>query len=116
MHQKPRRATLCKLLTLVLLLTASSITSAACYVYYCSAPIQTLYVQDNGAYIQFSGDLSGLTNCTPLGGTYIYLPKSNPNYASIYATLLAARVAEQSISIRTIDGSNSCQLSYITFP
>ena len=88
----------------------------ACAYYYCSDTIGVLYVDANGAYISPTNGVTGLTNCTPLSGVYLTLPKSDPNYSSYYAALLAARLTGQSLTIRTLDGSNGCNVGYITIP
>jgi hypothetical protein len=97
-------------------LTATFTASAACFGYYCQAQIQMLYVDNNGVYIRLVGDLAGLTNCTPEGAIYLTLPKTNNNYTTYYATLLAAYMAKEPITIRATDASVGCTVFYVTLP
>jgi hypothetical protein len=94
----------------------SAVANAACYAYYCNAQILTMIVTDTGVLIRLHGDAVGLTNCTPEQGYYLTLPKSNPNYASYYAALLAAYHTKDSVTLRPVDGSTGCLISYIAIP
>jgi hypothetical protein len=62
------------------------------------------------------GDTVGLTSRTPYSQSFFTLAKSNTNYASHYATLLAAYLAKESVTIRPVDASVGCVVSYIAVP
>lgn len=95
---------------------ASQMSFAACTSASCSDTIGTFYVTSGALYIRPTAGLAGLTNCTPLSGGYVTIPKTDPNYSSYYALLLAADLAGQSIAMRTTDSSSPCTVSYITLP
>jgi hypothetical protein len=111
-----RRRALQHLVAFATLLGFSGGVFAACTTYYCQGTISLLYVTDTGAYVQLSGGLTGLTNCTPESGVYLTLPKTNGNYSSLYALLLLAKAQGSIITIRTNDGSAGCTVAYITTP
>ena len=104
-----------KLLLTFLVSTLATGAAFACTSASCSDTIGVLYVQDGVVYISPTHGLSGLTNCTPVSGTYISLPTTDTNYSSFYALLLAAKLTTQSITIRTNSGAN-CTISYVTDP
>lgn len=86
---------------------------ASCSAAGCSDTVGQFYVSDAGLYLQLTHGLSGLTNCTPLSGGYLTVPKSDTNYNSFYALALSAALTGQSIFFRTTDGSSGCTVSYI---
>jgi hypothetical protein len=89
---------------------------AQCNGYYCQGVIQSMTVADTAVYIQLVGGLSGLTNCTPYSQSYVTLPRDNPVFKDYYATLLAAYLAKQSVTLRPLDSSANCSLAYIALP
>jgi hypothetical protein len=85
--------------------------------YFCKAPIQDMTMTDSAVYIRLVGGTTGLTNCTPYSSSYFTLPRTNnPNFAGYYATLLAAYMGKESVTIRPVDGSTGCTVSYIALP
>ena len=103
-------------LSLASTLLFSFAANAQCYGYYCSAVIQSLTVADTAVYIQLTGGLSGLTNCTPYSSSYMTLPKDNPGFKDYYAALLGAYLSKQSVTLRPIDSSGNCSIAYIALP
>ena len=103
-----------RLAALVTSLGIGSSAFGACNANYCQATISLLYVDAGAVYIQMTGGLSGLTNCTPDSGVYLTLPKTNANYSSLFALLLLSKAQGSSIMIRTNDGSSGCTVAYIT--
>lgn len=95
---------------------ASPAVMAQCFGYYCSGVIQSMTITSDVVYVRLFGDLAGLTNCTPYSQVYLTLPKSDPNYSSYYATLLAAYMAKESVTLRPIDSSPNCTISYAAVP
>jgi hypothetical protein len=91
-----------------------SVAHASCTPESCYAAIQKLYLNNSGIYIQLEGGYVGLTNCTLYSGVYMTLPTSNPNYNSYYAALLAKQITKEPVTIRTVDASTNCAVSYIT--
>jgi hypothetical protein len=111
-HKKARTRVLIAAMASVV----STAAGAVCAPIMCSGIVQTMTVSETHVYIRLAGDTVGLTNCTPYSGNYFTLPKSNVNYASYYATLLAAYMAKEQVSLRSIDGSTGCTISYIAVP
>jgi len=86
----------------------------------CSAPgcydvyIDELYTEAlGGVWIRTSGD-ERLAGCVPDSDVYLRLPASAVGFRDIYATLLAAQLAEKRVSIRINPGSNPCTVAYVT--
>jgi hypothetical protein len=102
--------------TIAILALLPPVASSACYGYYCSATIQDMSITNDAVYIRLTGGASGLTNCTPYQNDYITLPKSNTNYNSYYAALIAAYLGKASVTLRPINGSPNCSLSYMAVP
>ena len=74
-----------------------------------------LYVTKNETYVSTTGDETALEACTPIGGQYIRLRKSNPNYKAMHHTLLEAQVAKKDVIVRAYpDSSNACTVIYVT--
>jgi hypothetical protein len=89
---------------------------AECFGYYCSGVIQAMTVTDGAVHIMLVGGTTGLTNCTPYSQSYFTLLKSNINYESYYATLLAAYMAKESVTLRPVDSSPNCTVAYMGVP
>ena len=76
--------------------------------------ITLLYVDPNAAYIQVSGNMN-LLPCTPAGGL-IKLPANTvANFKAMYATLLAAQMADRLVNVR-VENLTDCQIAYVTVP
>lgn len=96
---------------------ATGVAQADCsHGYFCQGVIQTMTVVDDAVYISLVGGTTGLTNCTPYSSIYFTLPRSNPNYQAHYATLLAAYMAKESVTLRPVDSSSGCTIAYIAAP
>ena len=85
---------------------------ASCTTNACTDSIAMFYVDSTGLWMQLTAGLSGLTNCTPNSGTFLYLPKTDPNFAAHYAFLLSVKMTAQTIFIRTNDGTSPCTVAY----
>jgi hypothetical protein len=97
-------------------LTMTAARAACTAGYYCSGVIETMTVADDVVYVKLVGGTTGLTNCTPVPGSYFTLPRSNPNYNSYYAMLVAAYMAKESVLLRPVEASPNCTISYIAVP
>jgi len=97
-------------------LMSATAANAACNGYYCQDTIAQLSITDTSVYILLTNGVSGLTNCTPYSSSWITLPKTNANYASMYAALLAARLSGETVTLRPLDASPNCSLQYMTVP
>lgn len=76
--------------------------------------LQTFGSNTYPIYVYMDVDFSGL-NCTPAsGGTAITLPTDQPNFRTVYATLLTALVAQRPVIARINEGTVDCQISYVT--
>jgi hypothetical protein len=84
--------------------------------YFCTGVIETMTITDDSVFIRLVGGTAGLTNCTPYAQSYFSLPKSNVNYASYYSVLLAAYMAKESVTLRPVDSSTNCTISYVAVP
>lgn len=65
-----------------------------------------------GAWVKTSGDET-FANCTANSGVFLRLDVT-AGYKEIYATLLAAQLADKRVSIRIAEGSNPCTITYVT--
>src|SRR5688572_22829663 len=94
-------------------LAVSSIASAECQGSACSS----VYVEEvypevaGGAWIRTSGTETSL-NCTADSGQFLRLPAGS-GFQAVYATLLAAQLANKKVTIRTADGSNPCTIVWV---
>lgn len=98
-----------------LVLTISLSAQAECASYGCpNVYVEQLYVNaDYHIYIQTSGTET-LANCTPKENIFFVLPLGVANYSQIYATLLAAQLADKRVTIRITEGTNPCSIAYVT--
>ncbi len=87
---------------------------ATCTTNSCTDTISLIYLTDNGVYVQLTSGLSGLTNCTPLSGIYLTVPKTDSNFSAYYATILSARITNQALTLRLTDNSTPCAVTYLT--
>jgi hypothetical protein len=86
---------------------------AACGGYYCTDTISQLTADSDGTWVLLTAGLAGLTNCTPNSGIFLRFLKTGNNYAAQHAILLAAKLADRTVTIRTVDGSNPCVAAYV---
>jgi hypothetical protein len=95
-------------------LLVSTIASAECNASRCDAVyVEELYPEAaGGARVRTSGNES-LANCTADSGVYLRLD-AGPGFQTIYATLLAAQVSDNKVSICIVEGSNPCRIAYVT--
>lgn len=97
------------------LLLSASYANADCGGKRCSKVyVDLLYVRAYGdVSIATSGTETSL-NCTPGSDVYLRLHKSDSSSDFIYSALLAAQMANKKVTIRIVEGSPDCQISYIT--
>lgn len=76
--------------------------------------IQRLFVSNSAGYVSIdtTGDEEGLDNCTPTA--YLQLPMSGPRSKEVYSLLLSSFMADKKLRLRMVDGSNPCQVLYVT--
>jgi hypothetical protein len=84
-----------------------------------------LYVDSTGTYIETSGNemlLSGsaATSCAPDSNIFLWLDRTHANYQVIMSTMISAKLANASVSIRvgrdTRAGmANRCMVLYFRF-
>ena len=77
--------------------------------------VEQLYINGtaSGFYIRTSGN-ELLANCTPESGVYLYVPNGLPQMKELYATFLAAQLADKRVNIRVDEGTNPCTVAYVT--
>jgi hypothetical protein len=74
--------------------------------------IELLYVDRTDAYLKVSGNMTALP-CV-LTGNLIRLV-SGSNFNSIYATLLAAHLADRAVNVR-MASTDECTIAYVSLP
>lgn len=93
-----------------------------CAAYSCSAVSvsQLVMTSTGGFYVATSGN-EQLSACTPNSGVFLYMPPdlpppgAVPNFKAIYATLLAAQLANKLVTIDMSPSiSSPCTISYVT--
>jgi hypothetical protein len=97
----------------LLVMAAVGAAFASCQSNNCADTLSQIYLNDTTVMFKLTSGLAGLTNCTPLSGGYLTVPKSNANYTSYYALLLSASLTNQTITVRTTDSTNPCTVSYL---
>jgi hypothetical protein len=87
---------------------------ADCYTDRCtSVYVDELYVEATGGlWLQTSGTESSLT-CAVNSGVWLRLEPTAAGFKYIYGTLLAAQLAERTVTVRIDSGSNPCSISYV---
>jgi hypothetical protein len=102
------------LTTGLLLASATHVAGAECSAASCdNARILQLYTRADGdVYVQLSGTISNL-NCTLVSGGFVTLESTASRFKEIYANLLAAHLADRSLSVRINTGSSGCTIAYI---
>lgn len=80
-----------------------------------SVTVDRIYLNAEGNHlIGTSGDESKL-NCTAAGGL-LTLDSNRSNKRDMLALLMLSQVTKQSLSIRLIDNSSNCEITYISSP
>lgn len=77
--------------------------------------VDRIYINDSGRVrIGTSGD-EKLLSCTPSGGKYIWIPKSE-NESLIVSSFMVAQATGRSVMVRVKDTSeySDCELNYMT--
>lgn len=91
-----------------------SLAFADCSTIRCTGLIERLYFTADGRLlIATDGDELAL-NCTAPGDVYITMTSESPVFNAQYAMLLTAQSLGQEIGLRIVEGSDNCELSYIT--
>jgi hypothetical protein len=112
--RRPRRG-LVPILLAMLVPGLGGIAHAECGASGCwGVYVEELYPEaQGGAWIRTSGN-ELLANCTADSGVYLRLSGTTPGYKEIYATLLAAQLADKRVNVRVNEGSNPCSIAYVT--
>jgi hypothetical protein len=80
----------------------------------CISTVSDIYANADGAiYIGTPLD-EKLANCTPVSGVYFTLNPNSGNAKEMYASILAAYMANIKIMLRIKEGHGSCELQYVT--
>lgn len=83
---------------------------AGCYDVY----IEELYPEaTGGVWIQTSGNET-LADCVSQAGVFLRLNASAVGFKEIYATLLAAQLADKRVTLRITPSSNPCAVASVT--
>ncbi len=104
-----------KFLSILVLLSISHFSSADCTTDRCTTTVDRVYPTgtiNGGVYIIPAGSLAGI-GCTPLGGIYFTMPKSHTVFDETYSLLLTALVTQKEVTIRIIEGTDSCEVAYV---
>jgi hypothetical protein len=76
--------------------------------------VTLLYIDPNAAYIQVSGNVA-LLPCTAAGGLITLPANTAANFKAMYATLMAAQLADRLVNVR-VENTTNCQIAYVTMP
>ena len=96
------------------ILCISANAQASCNVHYCTAGVKVLSANGNGkVYVELDTDMTPL-DCTLDLNAYAVLLDSNARHQEIFSMLLAARMAKENILVRIVNGSNICEISYVS--
>ena len=88
--------------------------AGSCASWGCKSVVTRLYTTASGpVYIGTAYDET-LANCTPESSVYFTLNMSTANAKEIYASVLAAYTSGKEISLRVIEGSSNCEITYVT--
>lgn len=100
---------------LALTLAPATAAADACTSRGCLSKISKLYVRANGEVLVSpkDGDVANL-NCNPVSNAYMTLSPKDLGYKAMYSLLLSAFLAKRAVYVRIVDGSNGCQVAYIT--
>ena len=102
-------------LLLSALLVFSAGASAECASYGCAnAYVETLYVRAQSGFFVGTSGTETLANCTPASGVFFLMPLDAANYKEVYATLLAAQLADKRVTIRINEGTDPCTIAYVS--
>jgi hypothetical protein len=96
-----------------LLFLGIPISRAECSGLFCaSVYVEQLYTYagDSSFWLQTNGTET-LLNCTADSGVYL---RGAAASKELYATLLAAQLADKLVTVRIVEGSNPCAISYVT--
>jgi hypothetical protein len=106
---------LSRIVASLLALTAGAAAYAECQALGCfSVYIDELYPEaGGGVWVQTSGNET-LANCTANSGVFLRLDGTTAGFKQMYATLLAAQLADKKVSLRVDEGSNPCTIVYVT--
>lgn len=104
----------CYALTAILTLNLLAIPTAfaTCTTHLCDAPIKTLYVHSNGKIYVAADAVMTTLDCTLDQGQFMVLEDTNTRHEEIYAMLLSARIAQESVILRIVNGSSNCAIQY----
>jgi len=90
------------------------IASANCTKNGCTSKVDTLYLASSGNVFIGTPDDEKLLDCDPVAGVYISLQAAHKNFEAIYSALLAAQLADKTVTLRIVNGSSSCLINYVT--
>jgi hypothetical protein len=106
---------------LFILIGAAPFAHSECAAYSCTAvSISQLVITATGGYYVATSGNEQLASCTPNSGIFLYMPASTaqvpvPNFKEIYATLLAAQLANKIVTIDLNPSiASPCTISYVT--
>jgi hypothetical protein len=109
--EEPMKGPMLSLLACCCVVFANA-SNAECQPTACVGFVDQVYVEANGnLYVQTSGNET-LANCTPNSGIYLYLAASATNFKEIYAMLLTAETLGWQVTLRIVDSSNPCTISW----
>ena len=102
------------LLSAIAIMALGSNLYAKCNAKTCYDKVERLFITANGnIYVATAGDERKL-GCKLSYGKYMKLPANSPATKSIYSALLTSQTTGNKAMIRIKDGSNDCQILYVT--
>jgi hypothetical protein len=105
------------LLFLILIIMLSGSVYADCTENACSGTgkdvLLSVYPNPAGdIYLQAGSGRNNL-DCELVSGHFMTLKKSHPAFKEIYSTILTALAAQKHLSVRIVNGSSGCEVSYV---
>lgn|SRR5512138_544937 len=94
----------------------SAYASGTCVSTSCTARVIEFTVMSSRIRIRLDIDanqMAKLTNCTLETGVYFTLWPEHNLYKEALMTLRSAQLAEREVTVRTVDGSTDCTVSYV---
>ncbi|MCW8090197.1 hypothetical protein [Alteromonas sp. ASW11-130] len=105
-----------KLLIGLMSLLLTQAVYAGCSANGCTSKIARIYLTgetNKTVRIIPESNPAGVVDCSLAGDRYLTLYQDHALFDEIYATLLAAKIADKEVQMRIINGSSGCHILYV---
>lgn len=99
---------------LALAISSDAFGGAGCSKSGCNALIEKLYIESSGRVLIATAGDERAANCTPVSNIYLSLSPSHKGFDQIYSALLTYQALGKPVFLRITEGSNACNVSYVT--